>query len=74
MVENFDCPHPLKDFMEITVQEKMMSPAEVHDQCNIEELDPELECDMLDVHLTCRPKQCGLTNDRFKCDCNVDHG
>ena len=59
--------------MEITVQEKMMSPAEVHDQCNIEELDSELECHMLDVHLTCRPKRCG-TSDRFKCDCNVDHG
>ena len=58
----------------VHVHQDMLSPAELHDKCNPEELSSELDCGMLDAFLTCRPPQCG-TGDRFRCDCNVyDHG
>ena len=58
----------------VTVQQYASVPAELHDKCNLEEISPELKCDVLDAFLICRPLQCG-TDDRFRCDCNVyDHG
>ena len=58
----------------VHVQQDMLSPAELHDKCNPEELSTELKCDVLGAFLTCRPLQCE-TGDRFRCDCNVyDHG
>ena len=57
----------------VTVQQNALSPAELHDKCNLEEISPELKCDVLDAFLICRPLQCG-TDDRFRCDCNVNHG
>ena len=58
----------------VTVQKYASVPAELHDKCNLEEINPELKCDVLDAFLICRPFQCG-TDDRFRCDCNVyDHG
>ena len=57
----------------VNVHQDMISPAELHDKCNPEELSPELKCGLLDAVLTCMPHQCG-TGDRFRCDCNVYMG
>ena len=54
----------------VHVQEDMLSPAETHDQCNRDELNPELKCDLINRYLTCRPRQCE-TGNRFRCDCSV---
>ena len=59
---------------QVNVNQDMISPAELHDKCNLDEISPELKCDVLDAFLICRPLQCGIEH-RFRCDCNVyDHG
>ena len=58
------------DPAKVIVERDMASPAESHDKCKPEELNPDLKCDMMEGYLTCRPRQCG-TGDRFVCDCSV---
>ena len=54
----------------VKVKQEMAYPGEIHDKCKTNEISSDLQCDMIDGFLTCRPEKCGI-GDRFRCDCSV---